>query len=225
MPLVLLAGASAFAQSAPPGAKAFQDRCAPCHGLDGRGGERAPAARPGGRSDQGLRDLIHNGLPARGMPGFDLPDSTLQEVIRFLKTIPSSTGPKTDTSRDWPNVSFDDLAHPKPGEWPSYHGQLSGNRHSDLRAIDKDNVKDLANAVVVQHSRSGKAAGNAHRCRWRDVRHHGQPVFCTRCAKRKTAGGTAGRSRRASRGMRPEPSIVESQWPATGSSWSPITHT
>jgi alcohol dehydrogenase (cytochrome c) len=142
--LVLLVHASALAQSVPPPAKAFQERCAQCHGLDGKGGERAPAARPGGRSDQALRDLIHNGLPARGMPGFDIPDGTVQELVRFVRSISVPAVSKTDTNREWPNVSFDDVAHPKPGEWPSYHGQLSGNRHSDLRAIDKDNVKDLA---------------------------------------------------------------------------------
>ena len=39
---------------------------------------------------------------------------------------------------------FADLAKPKPGEWPTYHGQLSGNRHSPLKQIDTGNVAQLA---------------------------------------------------------------------------------
>ncbi len=38
---------------------------------------------------------------------------------------------------------FDDIAHPKPGEWPTYHGQLSGNRHSPLNDINTTNVGRL----------------------------------------------------------------------------------
>ena len=29
-----------------------------------------------------------------------------------------------------------DVANPRPGEWPSYNGNLSGNRYSPLREID-----------------------------------------------------------------------------------------
>ena len=41
-------------------------------------------------------------------------------------------------------VTFADIAHPKPGEWPSYNGQLSGNRHSSLDQINLTNVAQLA---------------------------------------------------------------------------------
>jgi alcohol dehydrogenase (cytochrome c) len=40
-------------------------------------------------------------------------------------------------------LRFDDIAHPKPGEWPSYNGQLSGNRHSSLDQINVGNVAQL----------------------------------------------------------------------------------
>ena len=33
---------------------------------------------------------------------------------------------------------------PKPGNWPSYHGQLSGNRYSALTQITPDNIRSLA---------------------------------------------------------------------------------
>jgi PQQ-dependent dehydrogenase (methanol/ethanol family) len=41
-------------------------------------------------------------------------------------------------------VLFADIAKPKPGEWPSYHGTLNGNRHSVLTQINAANVAQLA---------------------------------------------------------------------------------
>ncbi len=42
--------------------------------------------------------------------------------------------------------AFNDIARPKPGEWPTYHGHLSGNRHSPLDQINTTNVARLAPA-------------------------------------------------------------------------------
>ncbi len=41
-------------------------------------------------------------------------------------------------------VSFEQIANPKPGEWPTYHGVLTGDRHSQLDQIDASNVANLA---------------------------------------------------------------------------------
>lgn len=41
-------------------------------------------------------------------------------------------------------ITFADIAHPKAGEWPSYNGHLSGNRHSPLDLINTANVSQLA---------------------------------------------------------------------------------
>ena len=41
-------------------------------------------------------------------------------------------------------ITFADIAHPKAGEWPSYNGHLSGNRHSPLDLINIANVSQLA---------------------------------------------------------------------------------
>ena len=41
-------------------------------------------------------------------------------------------------------VPFADIATPKSGEWPSYNGLLSGNRHSSLTQITTANVSSLA---------------------------------------------------------------------------------
>jgi PQQ-dependent dehydrogenase (methanol/ethanol family) len=40
-------------------------------------------------------------------------------------------------------VAFTDLIKPKPGEWPSYHGTHSSNRHSPLTQINTANVAQL----------------------------------------------------------------------------------
>jgi PQQ-dependent dehydrogenase (methanol/ethanol family) len=39
--------------------------------------------------------------------------------------------------------AFAQVASPKPGDWPTYHGYLTGNRHSPLEEITPANVKDL----------------------------------------------------------------------------------
>ena len=40
-------------------------------------------------------------------------------------------------------LTFADIVHPKSGEWPTYNGLLSGNRHSPLDQINVDNVANL----------------------------------------------------------------------------------
>src|SRR5713101_6390465 len=42
------------------------------------------------------------------------------------------------------SIPFEEIAHPKPGTWPTYHGHLSGNRFSPLDQIDSSNVHHLA---------------------------------------------------------------------------------
>jgi alcohol dehydrogenase (cytochrome c) len=41
-------------------------------------------------------------------------------------------------------LGFADIANPRSGEWPTYHGHLSGNRHSPLDQIDTGNIGQLA---------------------------------------------------------------------------------
>ena len=42
------------------------------------------------------------------------------------------------------SIPFEDIARPKPGTWPTYHGHLSGNRFSPLDQINSSNVHRLA---------------------------------------------------------------------------------
>jgi cytochrome c oxidase cbb3-type subunit III len=75
-----------------PGKQTFASTCANCHGLDGRGGERAPniAERPRVQqlSDAQLFKIIENGIPGTGMPAFhSLESSSIQAVVIYLRTL------------------------------------------------------------------------------------------------------------------------------------------
>ena len=56
------------------GKSIFEGKCATCHGLDGLGGEHAPdivrRSEAKTLSDEQLVNLIHDGIPEEGMPGF-----------------------------------------------------------------------------------------------------------------------------------------------------------
>jgi alcohol dehydrogenase (cytochrome c) len=73
------------------GRRQFEARCAPCHGADGMGGERAPGVtgREGERlpSEQDLRDVIGKGIPDAGMPPFRLSDSEMDRIVAFVRSL------------------------------------------------------------------------------------------------------------------------------------------
>jgi cytochrome c oxidase cbb3-type subunit 3 len=79
------------------GKSVFELRCATCHGLDGFGGEHAPdivrqtAVKT--LSDQALLDLIHDGIPQAGMPGFpELGNGDSQSLVAYLRLLQGKSG-------------------------------------------------------------------------------------------------------------------------------------
>ena len=76
-------------QNMETGRKAFEARCARCHGADGNGGEMGPAIthRLALRDDKQISELIRHGVPERGMPPSVVPDDEMGDLIRFLRTI------------------------------------------------------------------------------------------------------------------------------------------
>lgn len=79
------------------GRRAFASRCAGCHGLDGRGGERAPniASDPQVQrlSDLQLQRIVADGRPDFGMPAFRLMGlSEVKRVVEFLRTLQGGDG-------------------------------------------------------------------------------------------------------------------------------------
>jgi cytochrome c oxidase cbb3-type subunit 3 len=74
------------------GQRTFESRCSGCHGLDGRGGERAPdiatSANTPGRSDDELFEIIQKGLPGAGMPSFaSLDGSNIKALVSYLRRL------------------------------------------------------------------------------------------------------------------------------------------
>src|SRR4051794_11724918 len=71
----------------------YSKLCAGCHGDDARGTQQGPGLAGNisvrRRSPQNLRSIIHNGVPAAGMPAFDLPDATVDELVAFIISLNS----------------------------------------------------------------------------------------------------------------------------------------
>ncbi len=74
------------------GRQSFESSCAPCHGLNGRGGERAPdiATRleVTKLSDSETLKVLRDGILQKGMPPFgSLGTAKLSEVLRYLRLL------------------------------------------------------------------------------------------------------------------------------------------
>jgi cytochrome c oxidase cbb3-type subunit III len=79
------------------GKQTFASTCAGCHGLDGRGGERAPniAETPKVQqlSDAQISHIIENGVPGKGMPAFHLlENSDIKALVAYLRTLQGTKG-------------------------------------------------------------------------------------------------------------------------------------
>jgi cytochrome c oxidase cbb3-type subunit 3 len=74
------------------GQKVFASTCAGCHGLDGRGGERAPNIAQNREvqrlSDTQLTRIVQEGVPGTGMPAFhSLASSDVKAVVAYLRIL------------------------------------------------------------------------------------------------------------------------------------------
>jgi cytochrome c oxidase cbb3-type subunit III len=85
----------------------FSSSCAGCHGLDGRGGERAPSIASNPRvqhlSDEQISDIISGGIPGTGMPAFSsLTKEQIHSVVGYLRVLqgePSAAALPGDPAR------------------------------------------------------------------------------------------------------------------------------
>ncbi|MEX2260535.1 MAG: PQQ-dependent dehydrogenase, methanol/ethanol family [Bryobacteraceae bacterium] len=148
LPLFLICLGAASAQpDAAAGRRRFEVQCGGCHGADGGGGERGPSilARGDAPSGQQLRDIIRNGKPAAGMPAFDIPEAAMDELLAYIATLRAEArrAAVPEVLRASRSVTFEEIVNPRPGDWPSYHGSLTGNRHSTLKQIHTGNVAQI----------------------------------------------------------------------------------
>jgi cytochrome c oxidase cbb3-type subunit 3 len=77
------------------GRQTFESRCAGCHGLDGRGGERAPdiasTAKTQQRSGDELYQIIDRGMPGTGMPAFGPTGVNIKNVVAYVRQLQGKT--------------------------------------------------------------------------------------------------------------------------------------
>jgi cytochrome c oxidase cbb3-type subunit III len=86
----------AESRSSVEGRRSFESRCALCHGLDGRGGERAPniATKPTvqRQPDAWIFHIIHDGVPETGMPSFaSLDAARINALVKYLRLLQGET--------------------------------------------------------------------------------------------------------------------------------------
>lgn len=77
---------------ATPGEKLFVSNCSGCHGLDARGGDRAPAIGSASdaaeMSDEQLVHTVTNGVAGAGMPPFStLGSGQIASIVKYLRVL------------------------------------------------------------------------------------------------------------------------------------------
>ena len=112
--------------------------CSTCHMVHGRGGTTAPDLTEASLTlTKAEVEASHAALSKAGPQ---------QDVIAFLRAAPDWK-PAQPAPADLPDaVSWQRIANPKTGEWPTYNGRLDGNRYSELHQVDLANIATLAPA-------------------------------------------------------------------------------
>jgi PQQ-dependent dehydrogenase (methanol/ethanol family) len=80
------------------------------------------------------------------MPKVEATPEEVRNLVAYLSRLaPDPNAKSTLASGEMgAGVVYADVAHPKAGSWPSYNGEMSGNRFSPLSQIDRSNVQRLA---------------------------------------------------------------------------------
>jgi PQQ-dependent dehydrogenase (methanol/ethanol family) len=69
----------------------------------------------------------------------------VQDLIAYLSRLTGAQAglPAAVHATEESGIDFSRILNPRPGDWLTYNGKLSGNRYSDLTQIQAANVKDL----------------------------------------------------------------------------------
>jgi cytochrome c oxidase cbb3-type subunit III len=150
------------------GKSVFEPRCATCHGLDGLGGEHAPdiirRIEVRTLSDQALLNLIHDGIPQRGMPGFsDMASEDSQAVVAYLRFLQGNRqGYSAATSMHGDPIHGRDLFFGKAG--CSACHQLAGRGQfmaEDLAEFARTHQVGEIREAILSPSRNAQEAATA----------------------------------------------------------------
>jgi PQQ-dependent dehydrogenase (methanol/ethanol family) len=104
-------------------------------------------------------DIAGIGREKSLMPKLDATTGETRDLIAYLSrlSLGATTAPVSGPPALGPGVPFQDVAHPRPGAWPTYDGVLSGNRFSPLEQIDAANVARLAPRWMFPFPRASRA--------------------------------------------------------------------
>jgi|HubBroStandDraft_6_1064221.scaffolds.fasta_scaffold87829_2 alcohol dehydrogenase (cytochrome c) len=80
--------------------------------------------------------------PAGLMPPLRASEEEKRDLLAFLSGLAKDSSASAQAPVDG-EPDFRAIANPKRGDWPTYHGHLSGNRHSELSQINTANVAQL----------------------------------------------------------------------------------
>ena len=79
------------------------------------------------------------------MPALNATPEEHRDLVAFLSRLGGlKPGPLAGPGDPIDAAAIEQILHPKPGDWPTYNGLVSGNRHSSLDQIDKRNVSRLS---------------------------------------------------------------------------------
>jgi PQQ-dependent dehydrogenase (methanol/ethanol family) len=83
------------------------------------------------------------------MPAFQGSAEQYKNLVAFLSRLDGiPLGPNIAAQEAVPQGAIDQVLHPKAGDWPTYSGELDGNRYSTLSEINLKNVASLRPAWI-----------------------------------------------------------------------------
>jgi PQQ-dependent dehydrogenase (methanol/ethanol family) len=83
------------------------------------------------------------------MPAFDGAPQQYLDLVAFLSSLGGvPVGPNPAALETVKQSAIDQVLHPRPDDWPTYSGNVNGNRYSYLNSIDVKNVSSLRPAWV-----------------------------------------------------------------------------
>jgi PQQ-dependent dehydrogenase (methanol/ethanol family) len=78
------------------------------------------------------------------MPPFPGTGEEQRDLVAFLSRLDGvAPGPVPAAAEAIPSAAIEQVMRPKAGDWPTYHGSMTGNRHSAIDQINTQNVERL----------------------------------------------------------------------------------